>query len=435
MQEQRPTAIDLFAGAGGMALGFEQAGFDIIGAIDIDPIHCATYEYNYPLWYILCADAREIRGGDILQLADLTHEQVDVVFGGPPCEGFSVAGKRDIDDPRNALVFHFLRLVLEVQPKYFVMENVPGLVAGTHKKFLAEVLERYRTNGYNVPAFQQLDAADFGVPQRRRRVFLIGSRQDQPVASYPNPDHRAIDEVNGRHNMPKTPTVWDAIGDLPEIEKHPELLERDWLTDVPHPAGSYARRLDGMTRDPHDFSYPRVWDDSVLTGMARTRHGPNAIADFRATEWGHVEPKSHLFRLHPNGLCNTLRAGTPSDRGSFTAARPIHPYKPRCITVREAARLHSFPDWFRFHATKWHGFRQIGNSVPPLLARALAAGVMNALGKKPTRPRKKIRLPPESHLLTFNMTEAAKWFAVDRCVIEPRCRRSPESTVANSSHS
>ena len=148
-------------------------------------------------------------------------------------------------------------------------------------------------------------------------------------------------------------------------------------------------------------------------------HSETSIARFRATPNGKVEKISRFLKLDPDGISNTLRAGTPSNRGAFTAPRPIHPEQPRCITVREAARLHSYPDWFRFHSTKWHGFRQIGNSVPPLLARAVAAQLLEVLGVELSQPSEEIILK-DSDVLQIKMVEAASKYGVDSHVIEPR---------------
>jgi DNA (cytosine-5)-methyltransferase 1 len=143
---------------------------------------------------------------------------------------------------------------------------------------------------------------------------------------------------------------------------------------------SYAAWLAGETRDPSDLSVPRHYHPALLTSSLRTVHTQESINRFDATAVGDFEEKSRYYRLHPKGLSGTLRAGTAPDRGSFSAPRPIHPDVPRVITVREAARLSGFPDWFRFTAAKWHGFRQVGNAVPPPLARAVAACIREALG-------------------------------------------------------
>jgi len=147
------------------------------------------------------------------------------------------------------------------------------------------------------------------------------------------------------------------------------------------------------------------------------------MARFTQTLPGKTEPISRFYRLDPDGICNTLRAGTPSSRGAYTSPRPIHPYLPRCITVREAARLHSYPDWFRFHVTKWHGFRQIGNSIPPLLAKAVAKEIRKQLGVELMQIEESSNLG-EEHLLTLDMSKAAQLYQVSPHIIPPRIRKN-----------
>lgn len=144
---------------------------------------------------------------------------------------------------------------------------------------------------------------------------------------------------------------------------------------------------------------------------------------FASTPHGRIEPISRFLKLDPQGLCNTLRAGTATERGAFTSPRPIHPKTPRCITVREAARLHSYPDWFRFHITKWHGFRQVGNSVPPLLARAIGGAIITALGIKPTKPDRVLALGDKS-LLSMSVSAAADYYRVRRDILGRRTRNA-----------
>ena len=186
---------------------------------------------------------------------------------------------------------------------------------------------------------------------------------------------------------------------------------------------TYAGYLRGKGEDPTDFGYRRKFDPSLLTSSLLTEHTPLSRSRFAATAPDDVEPISRFKKLAVDGLCNTLRAGTASDRGAFTSPRPIHPTAARVITVREAARLHSYPDWFRFHATKWHGFRQIGNSVPPMLARAVGAQFMKALGKQPEKPVELLNLGNDS-LITISMSTAAAMFGVPSTVIPPRSRLS-----------
>jgi DNA (cytosine-5)-methyltransferase 1 len=216
-------------------------------------------------------------------------------------------------------------------------------------------------------------------------------------------------------------TVAEAIGDLPEVEEIPELMERDWTPAKYKKSSPYAKKLRCLANDPCDFSYRREFDRNILTSSLRTYHTELSRSRFAATPCGETETVSRFHKLDPDGVCNTLRAGTNSDRGAFTSPRPIHPYTPRCITVREAARLHSYPDWFRFHVTKWHGFRQIGNSVPPLLARAVAAQVMAALRIEPTVPDEILQLGNPA-LLSYTMADAAKYFGVPGDTIAKRER-------------
>jgi DNA (cytosine-5)-methyltransferase 1 len=408
----RPIGIDLFAGAGGMSLGFEQAGFDIVAAVEIDPIHCATHEYNFPDTTTICASVTDLTGTEIRHRAKLGTKEIDVVMGGAPCQGFSLMGKRMFDDPRNQLVFHYVRIVKELNPKYCVFENVKGLTLGQHAQFLAELIAALGEAGYDVLLpYKVLNAADYGVPQDRRRLFLIGTRRGEKSPHYPQPQRERI-------------TVGEAIADLPNSDSFEALWATDSVVVKWETKSAYARKLRGLEPDLDDYSYPRKYDPHLLTCSIRTRHTDHSIARFEATVPGKTEAISHFRKLDPQGLCNTLRAGTDSARGAHTSPRPIHPIFPRVITVREAARLHSYPDWFRLHGTKWHGCRQIGNSVPPLLARSLASELLKAQGIKPSKPQT-ILDRGEDRLLSFDMTHAAKYFKVPLHTIAQRSRKIP----------
>ncbi|PAX52784.1 DNA cytosine methyltransferase [Brunnivagina elsteri] len=426
---QRPIGVDLFAGAGGMSLGFEQAGFDILAAIEIDPVHCATHEFNFPLSSVLCKSVAELTGEEIRKCSAIGERGIDVVFGGSPCQGFSMIGKRALDDPRNTLVFHFLRIVLELQPKYFVFENVPGLTVGKHQNFLQEIIEEFSKSNYEVEAnYSVLNASNFGVPQDRSRLFLLGCQKGLTLPKYPQaftkpPLSRKSKYIVNSPELVNCPTVWDAIGDLPEIEKFPELLRRDWVWSEYGKPSNYSSILRGLLQLTGDYSYERIFDTRIITSSIRTHHSLESVRRFQQTKPGETEAISHFYKLNSDSVSNTLRAGTASNRGAFTSPRPIHPIVPRCITVREAARLHSYPDWFRFHATKWHGFRQVGNSVPPLLAKAVAKEIAIALGVNPVKPKNRISLASDS-LLRFTMSQAADYYAVSAHIIEPRVREA-----------
>lgn len=407
-QTTRPLGIDLFAGAGGMSLGFEQAGFDIVAAVEIDPIHCATHEFNFPNCATICADVSKVSGASIRDRAGIGGAEVAVVFGGAPCQGFSMIGKRALDDPRNRLVAEFVRIVREIKPRYFVFENVKGLTVGAHRAILDELIEAVSADYEVLLPYRVLNAADYGVPQDRRRLFLIGARRGLPLPTYPAP-------------LAKRVTAKQAIGDLPDADLFEALFYSDSTPAKFGRPSAYARRLRDLDNEPADFAYRRRYDPGVLTSSMRAEHTPLSRSRFGATVPGKTEPISRFFKLDPAGVCNTLRAGTASDRGAFTSPRPIHYEHARCITVREAARLHSYPDWFRFHVTKWHGARQIGNSVPPILAQAVGGALMDALGVKPQRPRGEIETGPVE-LLELDMLGAARRYGVPHDTIAKRRR-------------
>lgn len=421
----RPIAIDLFAGAGGMSLGFEQAGFDVAAAVEIDPIHCAVHKYNFPHTAVLCRSVVGLRAADIRLAAGIGSRPIDCVFGGPPCQGFSLIGHRALEDPRNNLVLEFVRLVAEMEARTFVFENVRGLTVGAHRNFLSELISAFDSAGYRVRLpWQVLDAADFCTPQHRERLILFGAKKRSEVPSYPTPLCIPADAgSNVKADLPRGPTCMDALGDLPDADRFDLLKVNDTLQSARFGKPSaYASELRNLTNGSWHRGYVRLWSPGQLTSSARTEHSEISKRRFAETVPGEVEPISRFFRLDAAGLSNTLRAGTDGARGAFTSPRPIHYKYPRCITVREMARLHGFPDWFRLHATKWHGARQIGNAVPPPLARAVAGAVMSSLSNKPSEPKEEISLgSPE--LLYVDMAEASRYFGV----AAPNTRRDKKS--------
>ena len=393
-----------------MSLGFEQAGFDIAAAVELDPVHAAVHAFNFPHTKVLPRSVSDLSGKEIRIAAGIGNRSVDVVFGGAPCQGFSMIGHRVFDDPRNSLVLDFVRIVTELKAKHFVFENVKGLTVGRHREFLNQLIETFGEAGYKVRlGYRVLNAADYGVPQSRERLFLIGSRKDRPLPVYPEPISSRPGTMS---DLPEGPTCRDALADLPDADAFDELLAGDVVeTGQWGEPSDYARELRCLTNDAWRYGYVRAWNPWTLTSSARTDHTPISRRRFGETPPGQAEPVSRFFKLDPDGLCNTLRAGTDSARGAFTSPRPIHYEHRRCVTVREMARLHGYPDWFRFHATKWHGARQIGNSVPPPLARAVAGAIIEALGVEPERPSE-ILLPQNPDLLRLEVSAAAVFWGV-----------------------
>ena len=405
-------------------MGIEQAGFDVAVAVEHDPIHAAVYAFNFPHTKVLCTDIATLSGEDIHKAVEVWAAEngqqpggsihgvstipIDLVFGGPPCQGFSTMGKRQLDDVRNSLVFEFCRLVKELQPRYFVMENVPGLCGPKYSHLLQQLMDEFKAAGYEITEpIQVLNAANFGVPQQRRRLFVLGTQIGTNPLTYPEPELPSPSQYV---------TVKDAIAHLPNLDDFAELDKTDCIPLTPEQleqmhtkATLYVKKLRDLTPDQSNFAYSRWWNSQLLTCSMQTQHTQTSIERFKQTAPGLLEPISRLRRLDWHKPCYTLRAGTGSDRGAYTSPRPIHPDFPRVISVREAARLHSFPDWFRFHMTKWHGFREVGNAVPPLLARALGSQIIAALGVQPLLPKVSLELG-DSQLLRFTQVQASKYW-------------------------
>ncbi len=407
----RPVVVDLFAGAGGISLGFEQAGFDVAAAVEIDPVHAAVHAFNFPQTTVLARSVVGLTGREIREAAGLGDRRVDVVVGGAPCQGFSLIGQRVLDDPRNRLVLEFVRIVTELDARYFVFENVKGLTLGKHRRFLDELVAAFRAAGYQIRTpWKVLDASDYGVPQSRERLILLGAKIGEALPDYPKPLTRAAGSSGDR---PEGPSCADALGDLPDAEtfdglKDSDETRADWW-GLP---SEYAAEMRCARSEHWRFGYRRRWDPGTLTSSARTDHSDISRRRFAETAPGQVEPISRFFKLPAAGVANTLRAGTDGSRGAFTSPRPIHYLFPRCITVREMARLHGFPDWFRLHGTKWHGARQVGNAVAPPLARVIAEMLMKAMGARPEQPAGTLELG-ETWLLHLTATQAANHWHVE----------------------
>ena len=285
---------------------------------------------------------------------------------------------------------------------------------GRHRHFLSEVIEAFREAGYNVRLpWEVLNSANFGTPQNRERLILMGAKRGLSLPEYPNVQTAGAGSTLAL-DVPYGPSCDDALGDLPDAEQFDALIESDEVTirSLGRPSRYAAELRCERDLDWH-FGYQREWNRYCLTSSNRTSHTEISRRRFARTAPGAVEPISRFFRLPPTGISNTLRAGTDSARGALISPRPIHPKYARCITVREMARLHGFPDWFRFHVTKWHGARQVGNSVPPALARAVAAEIIKATGLRPKRPRGAPLALGNPERLRIGMAEASALFKVD----------------------
>jgi DNA (cytosine-5)-methyltransferase 1 len=377
----RPVAVDLFSGVGGLALGLEQAGFFVSHSVEIEEVTGRYAQYNFPHSRVLHGDLR----GDVKRFGrevfdETSERRVEpvLVAGGPPCQGFSIAGRKDADDPLNELVLEFARVVLELRPMAFLMENVPGIKT-SNSPSLARAIRRLEKE-YSMTEPTTLDAWRFGVPQMRRRVFLIGIRSDLRILpSLPEPTHyRPTEDPNLL--LRQTPTSWDAISDIPEADHFLELISGDSVRYNVAPQNDFQRAMREELRSPDDYAIRVAWDKTLCTNLRRTQHGDNLLKRLMALGFGKADKMSGIRRLDPKDISTTIRAGTTESRGSWSAPRPLHPFSHRVLTTRECARIQTFPDWMRFHPVKWHGNRMVGNAVPPTLGAAVGRHILSTLG-------------------------------------------------------
>lgn len=348
----KPTVIDLFAGVGGLSLGFEMAGFEVALANEFDPSIAEAYKKNRPGTKMIVEDITKL---PVDETFGPYEGKVTAVIGGPPCQGFSQKGSRkSINDPRNFLFRYYFEVVKRVKPKYFVIENVPNLLTTEGGYFKDEIVELFSGIGYAVSC-GVLCAADFGVPQDRHRTCILGKLGAAEPISLPKP--------NGVHT-----TVWDAISDLSYLESGEGAEGQDYRSA---PQSSYQRML-------------RAGSDELCNHIA-TRHSKVTLErlEMIAPECGkEMLPEEHhtksiysgtWCRMKKDGIAKTIttRYDTPSS-GEFT-----HPYLNRAITTREAARIQSFPDTFHFYGSKSSQMKQVGNAVPPLLGKAIAERILD----------------------------------------------------------
>lgn len=369
-------AVDLYAGCGGLSAGVRDAGLNLVYALDWDKHACATHEANFPESAVECEDVRNVTGSRIEKLAG---GKIDIVVGGPNCQGVSERGLRNPDDPRNFMFPEYVRLISELNPTAFIMENVPGLVHRHNFELLRTIFASFARLGYKC-AGDVLLAANYGVPQLRYRFFLIGTRADVPL-TLPAPTHASSPEA-GLFLSPFV-SVWDAIGDLPAIEadtqKERELL---YATEPQTDFQRYAREGVEMVRN-HVCS---ATDEINLRRAAFVPEGgnwkdipsdllPGRFFGCRMTD--HSTTYARLRRDQPAFTITSLFGNITS--GAFT-----HPLSNRALSIREGARLQSFRDSFVFRGPRNSQYRQIGNAVPPLLGRAVASHLSELLtGERP----------------------------------------------------
>ena len=356
------NVVDLFCGCGGFSKGFQQAGFNVRFGIDNWQDALVTYQKNFPNAVVLNEDITRVSGKQIIDMCGMQADEVDVIIGGPPCQGFSVSGKRMIDDERNVLYKSFVDLVSEIRPKVFVMENVPGLVRLFNGKVGEQVLEDFTGIGYTVKQ-QILSADNYGVPQQRKRVFFVGlnnekfSRPDSFI--YPTP-------TTGIGEMIPAISCKEAISDL-DFVPDDKVLGEDIPYEIPA-RNSYQK----MMRDGSNS----ILNHSITLHKEKTKEiiamvpdGGN-YKDLPEELWSTRKVHIAWTRMDSKKPCFTIDTGHNHH---------FHYRANRVPTVRESARIQSFPDTFEFVGIKTSQLKQVGNAVPPLLAKAIAENIIKVL--------------------------------------------------------
>ena len=331
----QPSAVDLFAGAGGLSTGLASAGWDVVAAVELDKSACDTYEYNHRSTDLLRSDIREIDFHDF--------DGVDLIAGGPPCQPFSVAGKQLAKDDQRDMVPEFIRAVSQARPLAFIMENVPGLLAPRNHLYVSWVLEEFKRLGYSA-TFKVLQAPHYGVPQNRQRVFFVGFRE---ARAYRFP----------------TPTHGTAL--------KPSVTVRKALENVPSDAVNSAR----VTYAQKPVMRPSPWAGMMVNGGGRPINLDGLSHTIPASAGGN---RTHI--LDPDGVLlayhSYLLEGGKPKIGVVEGVRRL--------TVRESARIQTFPDDYKFTGRKTAQYRQVGNAVPPLLAKAIGESVLETLSGEDT---------------------------------------------------
>ena len=342
------NVLDLFCGAGGLSYGFESAGFDILVGIDNDAKALETFELNHKGSKSICGDITQITYDEHIKPL-LGGKQIDVIIGGPPCQGMSLSGPRKFDDPRNKLYLSYIRLVKEIQPKVFVIENVPGLVGLFGGQIKDSIIEKFTEMGYHIE-YKILCSADYGVPQRRKRVVFVGTK----VGSFEYP------AIN-----PNVVTCSMALSDLPALEN--ELGEE--VSEYAMPPQNYYQQL------------MRKRSDMVLNHVAASHSDKVKKIISLVPDGGNYKNLPEEYRESRNFHVAWTRFASNKPAPTIDTGHRHHfHYKyNRVPTVRECARLQSFPDDFKFLGNKTQQFRQVGNAVPPLMAQAIAEQVKKML--------------------------------------------------------
>lgn len=370
----RPLAIDLFCGCGGISAGLERAGFSVVAGVDIEPHYISTFTHNFPKAESLKLDISQVAPQDFMRSLDLQEGQLDLLAGGPPCQGFSknVPRKnRYLEDPKNRLVKSFLDYCETLKPRFVLLENVAEMKNGFDQAYSDEILDRLREEGYSV-SHAVLNAADYGIPQRRRRAFFLGCREGAEL-SFPKPTHVRESKGGGLFPMPERVTVWDAIGDLPSV-RHGEGAETMPYASRPFSEFQESVRNGHKTVANHVARFLQPTQYERLASL-KPGQGLKDLPEHLKTKGGY---SGAYGRLTKDMIAPTIT------RWVFHpgSGRWGHPIDIRLLTIREVARIQGFADSFEFVGSYVQRAGQLGNAVPPLLAEQIAKSILSQVGAR-----------------------------------------------------
>ena len=372
MQPKSIKTIDLFSGVGGLSLGAARAGLNIVAAVENDPHAVFAHGLNFPNAVHISEDISKIKPSKLWNLCNIKKSEAVAIIGGPPCQGFSSIGHQDPSDPRNQLFTCFFQIVKKMQPLFFLAENVPGIMRDGNQELRETALDLVR-NDYTLLPPIKVSANDFGCPTTRCRYVFFGYKSNRFNKISVDEFCGSEDEVLVKQALTGLPSrilpTWQK-----ELQGWRKVTYPDELTEFLDSAKNNI-----PTNVGDKLSLEKLKKENLVSGFLGTVHSDDVRMRYHNLKPGKTDRISKSRRLEWDGFCPTLRAGTGSERGSFQAVRPIHPTIPRVITPREAARLQGFPDWFQFSPTKWHSFRQIGNSVCPILAEKILKIIIQKL--------------------------------------------------------
>jgi DNA (cytosine-5)-methyltransferase 1 len=378
-----PNVIDLFAGAGGLSLGAARAGFNISAAVEVDTHAMDSHRANFPHAVHIQRDIMTLNGQELLRLAGIHQEELTGIIGGPPCQGFSSIGHGNVNDFRNRLFVKFFELIEDLQPTFFLAENVPGIMNSKYDDIRNEAFGHVAN--YNILDPICVKANEYGAPTTRMRYFFVGYLLNGRIEPIISKDIIRMQVCNNeRTNVRKA--LEGLPGDIRYRKKNSSGLKK--LTQNYSNANAqheqsdfFYQRVTGMI--PYNVGNQEYINTyqirHIVNGFYPTKHATDVRARYARLAFGQQDRVSKSTRLDPEGYCPTLRAGTGPEKGSYQAVRPIHYNYARVITPREAARLQGFPDWYKLPNTIWHGFRQIGNSVSPIVAEQVLSAIYQKL--------------------------------------------------------